>query len=89
MKYYDADERNLVKSIEDGEWHSIQDLTAEIAEAKKIARATRAKDARINIRLSSSDIKALKSKALEDGVPYQTLVSSILHKYVTGKLVDN
>ncbi len=89
MKYYDEGERNLVKSIEDGEWHSVQDLSTEIAEAKKIASATRTKDARINIRLSSSDIKALKSKALEDGVPYQTLVSSILHKYVTGKLVDN
>ena len=88
MRYYDENERDLIKSIEHGEWDSVDDLESEIEEAKKIAKATRTKDERINIRLNSGDLKLLKSKALEEGVPYQTLVSSILHKYVTGKLKD-
>jgi len=65
MKYYDEDERILVKSVENGEWYSVQDLSAEIAEAKKIARATRAKDARINIRLSSSALSSGGIRALD------------------------
>lgn len=88
MKYYDENERALIESVESGEWDSANNLESEIAEAKKIAKATRTKDTRINIRLNSSDLKVLKSKALEEGVPYQTLVSSILHKYATGKLKD-
>lgn len=88
MRYYDENERDLIKSIEHGEWDSVDDLESEIEEAKKIAKATRIKDERINIRLNSGVLKLLKSKALEEGVPYQTLVSSILHKYVTGKLKD-
>jgi len=88
MRYYDENERDLIKSIEHGEWDSVDDLESEIEEAKKIAKATRTKDERINIRLNSGVLKLLKSKALEEGVPYQTLVSSILHKYVTGKLKD-
>lgn len=88
MRYYDENERDLIKSIEHGEWNSVDDLESEIEEAKKIAKATRTKDERINIRLNSGVLKLLKSKALEEGVPYQTLVSSILHKYVTGKLKD-
>jgi predicted DNA binding CopG/RHH family protein len=88
MRYYDENERALIESIENGEWDSVNNLASEIAEAKKIAKATRTKDVRINIRLNSGDLKALKSKALEEGIPYQTLVSSILHKYAAGKLKD-
>lgn len=88
MKFYDENERNLIESVESGEWISVEDLQSEIAEAKKIAFDTRTKDTRINIRLTKNDLKALKSKALEEGVPYQTLVSSVLHKYVKGKYVE-
>ena len=88
MKFYDENERNLIESVESGEWISVEDLQSEIAEAKKIAFATRTKDTRINIRLTKNDLKALKSKALEEGVPYQTLVSSVLHKYIKGKYVE-
>jgi len=88
MKYYDENERALIESVENGEWNSVNNLESEIAEAKKMAKSTRTKDVRINIRLNSGDLKALKSKALEEGVPYQTLVSSILHKYAAGKLKE-
>lgn len=89
MKYYDEEERSLIESIENGEWVPVGNLQSEIDEAKEIARATRTKDTRINIRLTSRDLKVLKTKALEEGVPYQTLVSSVLHKYASDKLVNN
>ena len=88
MKYYDEEERKLIESIEKGEWVPTDDLKAEVDDARLIAKSTRAKDTRINIRLAGSDLKILKTKALEEGVPYQTLVSSVLHKYAKEKLVE-
>lgn len=88
MKYYDEEERSLIESIENGKWVPVGNLQSEIDEAKEIARATITKDTRINIRLTSRDLKVFKTKTLEEGIPYQTLVSSILHKYVSGKLVN-
>ncbi len=88
MKYYDEEERILIESIEKGEWVPVDDLQAAIDEAKSLAISTRAKDMRINIRLASRDLKILKTIALEEGVPYQTLVSSVLHKYAKDKLVE-
>lgn len=55
---------------------------------REAARATRAKDTRVNIRLSSSDLQDIKARALEEGIPYQTLMGSVLHKYAAGRLVD-
>jgi len=53
------------------------------------AEALTKKDARVNIRLSSKDLRGLQKRALEEGIPYQTLISSILHKYVEGRLRDD
>ena len=78
----------MIESIEKGEWVPTDDLKAEVDDARLIAQSTRAKDTRINIRLAGSDLKILKTKALEQGVPYQTLVSSVLHKYAKEKLVE-
>jgi predicted DNA binding CopG/RHH family protein len=55
---------------------------------KAAARATAIKDRRVNIRLSSIDLSDIQAKALEEGVPYQTLIASVLHKYVTGRLSE-
>ena len=63
-------------------------LKTELEKFKAAARATAIKDKRVNIRLSSGDLKDIQVKALEEGIPYQTLIASVLHKYVTGKLVD-
>ena len=52
------------------------------------ARTTATKDQRINIRLTSEDLGALRARALQEGIPYQTLISSVLHKYVCGRLLD-
>jgi predicted DNA binding CopG/RHH family protein len=87
-KTYDKDEKELIQSIENDEWIPVKNP----AELKKIfknaARATLIKDQRMNIRIAKRDIQSLKAKALEEGMPYQTLVSSILHKYLTGKLTE-
>lgn len=61
---------------------------SELAKFKAAARATAMEDRRVNIRLSSRDLSDIQVKALEEGVPYQTLIASVLHKYVTGRLKE-
>lgn len=81
------EERDILKDFEDGEFESILSQQR-IKELQSIAAETLKKDRRINIRLSSRDLEGLQRRALEEGMPYQTLVSSILHKYVSGSLHD-
>ena len=59
-----------------------------LARIRAAARATGLKDKRVNIRLSSGDLSGIQIKALEQGIPYQTLIASVLHKYVTGRLQE-
>lgn len=61
---------------------------AELQRLRAGARATAIKDKRVNIRLSSVDLLDIQAKALEEGMPYQTLIASVLHKYVSGKLAE-
>ena len=82
------EERDLSRSVEKGEWRSVKNLEAEIAAAKSIANATVAKAQRMNIRISEKDLIALRVRAMKEGMPYQTLVSSIIHKYLAGRLVE-
>lgn len=82
-------ETEIVASFEKGEWKSISSLKEEVERIAASAVSTLAKDKRINIRLSSRDLEGLQMKAAEEGLPYQTLISSILHKYVSGRLVDS
>ncbi len=88
MVNLDKKERDLSRSVEKGEWRSVQDLEAEIKAAKSIADATVAKTQRMNIRIPEKDLIALRVRAMKEGVPYQTLVSSIIHKYLAGSLVE-
>ncbi len=83
----DKEEQELLDSIENDEWVSVDNLQLKIKEHQEIAKNTLKKDKRINIRLSSFDLEALKTNAVEMGMPYQTLVSSILHQYISGRLV--
>jgi len=84
----DPEEQQLLHSYEAEEWHSVGDLETERSRYQEIARATLRKDRRVNIRLSSRDLEGLQRKALEEGIPYQTLIASILHKYVSGRLIE-
>jgi predicted DNA binding CopG/RHH family protein len=88
MAKLDKTEAAISKSYENDEWVSIDNLEAERIRHEQVARYTIKKDKRINIRISEKDLNGLKLKAVEEGVPYQTLISSILHKFVSGKLVD-
>jgi len=86
MTDLDKEEKELLKSFEDGEWRPVPDKRHEVGRLQEYATATFKKDRRINVRISSKDLNALQKRALEEGIPYQTLVSSILHKYVSGRL---
>lgn len=88
MTTLDKKEQALFVSIEEGEWKSVADLEEEIKESKESAKETFTKNQRMNIRIAQRDLKALKVRALEEGIPYQTLVSSIIHKYLSGVLID-
>ena len=83
----DDEERELLVAFERGEFESLASK-AELARIKAAARATAIKDRRVNVRLSSGDLLDIQAKAMEEGMPYQTLIASVLHKYVTGRLSE-
>ncbi|GAB6194605.1 CopG family antitoxin [Desulfocastanea catecholica] len=77
----------MLDAFEADEFQS--DLTEERrTQLTKFAKESIKKDKRINIRISGRDLEALQRRALEEGLPYQSLVSSVLHKYVSGGLKD-
>ena len=84
----DSEEMELLESLESGEWNSVNNLEDEIQTHQNIAKNTLKKDKRVNLRMSSKDLEAIKTYAVEEGLPYQTLMSSVLHKFVTGRLID-
>ena len=81
-------EKELERTIENNEWISVSNLSEMKKQFKTAAKNTLLKDQRMNIRIAQRDLEGLKTKALEEGMPYQTLVASILHKYITGKLKE-
>ena len=85
MSKLKKDERELLESVEAGEWRSVSDRDLEVSRYQEYATATFKKDRRINIRISSKDLNALQKRALREGIPYQTLVASVLHKFVSGQ----
>ena len=91
MKPYklDREEKNLLASFERGEWKSTKPGKAATHRYAEAARATLKKDHRINIRISQPDLEGIQAKAVQEGIPYQTLIASILHKYVSGRLASN
>ncbi len=82
------EEQQILDSYEAGEWQPVENREAEISRYRQYARATLKKDKRINIRISQANLEALQIKALEEGIPYQTLIASILHKYLNGRLIE-
>ena len=82
-----SEEKELLESYENEEWESVLDDKS-LVKYKAAANATFKKDKRVNIRISGKDLELLQERALIEGIPYQTLMSSILHKYVYGNLSD-
>lgn len=81
-------EQEILASFERGEWRPVRNQKGEIARLRASAEATLLKNKRVNIRISSRDLEGLQARAAEEGVPYQTLMASVLHKFVSGRLVE-
>jgi predicted DNA binding CopG/RHH family protein len=89
MKYrgfHNDEERDLISAYERGEFRPVKDQQSAKQAAVEAAKRYLRKDARVNIRLSTADLEMLKRRAAEEGLPYQTLIASILHKYVSGSI---
>ncbi len=82
------EEKDLLSSVERGEWKRIPHFKQEAARYRETARATLRKDKRVNIRMTERDLIRFQKTAINEGLPYQTLISSILHKYINGNLVE-
>jgi len=87
MKYkLDNEEKTLLESIEKGEWVTAFNSSEELDNYKTIAKKDLKKNKRLNIRISERDLKLLKKQAIREGLPYQSFIASILHKYLNGYL---
>ena len=89
MNKLDQEESEILEAFESGKVKRAKDSSDIQKRHQQYAEAMFKKDARINIRLTSKDLRGLQKKALAEGIPYQTLVASILHKYVEGRLHEN
>ena len=88
MKRLDKFERDMLKAYDGGILKSTSPTKAELAKFKAAATATFIKERRVNIRLSSPDLMDIQARALEEGLPYQTFIASVLHKYVSGRFTE-
>lgn len=83
---FDEEELGILQALEEGRLRSTIDVEQEIALAKQAAKETLSKSKSITLRLNMSDLAAIKRKAQETGIPYQTLISSVVHQYASGRL---
>ena len=84
----DEEEKDILESFDRDEWVPVKNKKQELKKLQLYARNTLTKDKRINIRMSSKDLDQVQTIAAQEGIPYQTLISSIIHKYVSGYLVE-
>jgi predicted DNA binding CopG/RHH family protein len=87
-KNVNNEEKDILDSYEQGQWRPVKNRRREIKKLQQYARNTLQKDKRINIRMSSKDLDRVRLIATQQGIPYQTLISSIVHKYVSGYLKE-
>ncbi len=85
----DAEERDILDRFERGELRPAPDADQEMEEARVAAHNTFKKTRRINLRVTERDYMLVRARAREEGIPYQTLLSSVIHKYVSGRLSEN
>ncbi len=82
-------ESELLTSLEAGEWQPVAKQSEENARYQKLAADALGKNRRVNIRITAMDLEGMQARAAEEGLPYQTLMASVLHKYASGRLVEN
>ena len=85
---FDKEEKEILESFERGDWKSVPHLNERKKQLKEYTRATLRKDKRLNIRISKRDLNELQRRAVHEGLPYQTYISSLLHKFVNGHFVE-
>ncbi len=83
----DPEEKEILEAYERGELKTVKNFKKESKMIRQAAMSTLRKDRRVNIRLANRDLDGIRAKAAEEGIPYQTLIASILHKFVSGRLV--
>jgi predicted DNA binding CopG/RHH family protein len=88
MSNISKEEKDILESVEANEWQSVKGRKKQVEQYQLYARETFRKDRRVNIRLAGRDLEAIQKRALLEGIPYQTLIASILHKFAAGRLVD-
>ena len=88
MKKLNREERQLLSAFERGALKSVITSEAALRRYRDYARATLSKPQRVNIRLSAQTLAGIRSRAAEEGMPYQTLMATVLHKYTTGRFVE-
>lgn len=79
----DDEEEQIIKDFEAGKYVRVKNFAAEEKRLRQIAGNTLRKNKNINLRVSERDLMKLKAKAVEEGIPYQTLAASVLHKYAS------
>ena len=89
MSEFDREERDILATYERDEWRPVAERGAENERYRRYARATFGKDRRVNIHISGNDLEAIQRQADEEGIPYEALMSSVLHKYVSGRLIES
>ncbi|MBT8420281.1 MAG: antitoxin [Gammaproteobacteria bacterium] len=82
------EEKEILDSVESGEWRRIPNFEQEAARYREIAKATLKKDKRVNIRMTGRDLVYIEKAAMREGIPCQAFIASILHKYAGGRLVE-
>ena len=85
---FEKEEKDLLEAFERGRMKSVPNVRSEISRYREYAKAHFQKNKRVNIRISESDLVLLQKKAVLDGLPYQTLMSSVLHKFISGRLEE-
>ena len=85
---FSKQEKEIAESVERGDWRSVRGVKKQIKRYQEYAKATVRNDKRVNIRMSEKDLIRIRKKAMEERLPYQTLISSVLHRYANGRLVD-
>jgi predicted DNA binding CopG/RHH family protein len=88
MNNLTEEEKDILESFEKGEWHSKGNIEQRKKELQEYAQNTLKKGKRINIKISENDLEAIKIMALDEGIPFKILIASIVHKYVSGKLIE-
>ncbi len=84
----DQEEQDMILSLENENWQQVENVEEEKEKALMAAKNTIKKDKRINLRLTQKDYYQIQLKAIEEGIPYQTLISSVIHKYLNGAFVQ-